>query len=141
MTTRPTPRRPQGRVQRIAGLALLGLLPLLSLAAACPDDPTKPAPRDVKVSVITILAAEKGNKVDEEIACIAREVQRVRPELTNFRLAKMTCKSVPVRGMETFELVGDQQADVTVLKGADAQNKVQLKVGPPTLSEITYTTT
>jgi hypothetical protein len=75
------------------------------------------------------------------VQCIAREVQRIRPELTSFRLAKMSCKSVPIRGMETFELVGDKQADVTVLKAVDAQNKVQLKVTPPTLGEITYTTT
>jgi hypothetical protein len=95
---------------------------------------------EVKVSVVAILASETGKEVDARLEGIAKEVRKIHPQMTGFRLAKMTCKSVPVSGAETFELVADQTASITVLKPADKQNRVQLKVTPPTLGEITYTT-
>jgi len=101
-----------------------------------------PPMREVKVSVVAILASEQDNKIDPRLQGIAREIQRHHPQLKGFRMAKMTSKSVPVRGAtESFELVADQKADITVLKTADKNDKVQLKITPPTLGEITYTTT
>jgi len=104
------------------------------------DDP--PPMREVKVSVVAILASEQDNKIDPRLEAIAKEIQKHHPQLKGFRMGKMTDKKVPVRGgSESFELVADQKADITVLKTADRNDKVQLKITPPTLGEITYTTT
>jgi len=94
----------------------------------------------IKVSVIAILATEKDDKIDPDIKCIAAEVQRIDPRLTGFRMVKMSCKSVTVGAKDTFDLVGDQSAVVTVEK-RDADGRVTLKVAPPLLGEITYMTT
>jgi len=122
--------------------ALLGglLLPVRP-GSGCEGKPLSKG--EVRVSVVAILASETCTEVDWRLQCIAKEVQKVHPQLKlkGFRLAKMTCKAVPVRGSETFELAVDQTAAITVLRGADKENKVQLKVTPPTLGEITYTTT
>jgi hypothetical protein len=55
-------------------------------------------------------------------------------------MAKMSCQSVAVGATDDFVLVADQHAAVTVLKAACKHNRVQLKVTPPTLGDITYTT-
>jgi hypothetical protein len=115
------------------------LLVVARAGTGCEGKPL--APGEVRVSVVAILASEENDRVDPRLECIAREVRKLHPNLKGFRLAKMTCKAVPVRGTETFELVVDQTAAVTVLKTADKDDRVQLKVTPPTLGEITYTTT
>jgi len=94
----------------------------------------------VKVSVVAILASETSTQIDPRLKSIAAEVRKTRPQLTGFRYAKMTCKPVAVKSAETFDLVADQQATVTVLKTADKDNHVQLKISLPTVAEITYTT-
>lgn len=134
--------------QRMAGNRYTGLwcggvvLVCLFLAApagtVCQEPQAKPA--EVRVSVVAILASESGNKIDPRVACIAREVRKLHPKLTSFRLAKMTCKSVAVAATDDFALVANQHAAVTVLNAACKDHRVQLKVTPPTLGEITYTT-
>ncbi len=113
---------------------VLGLLLLGFIAPARAGEP-------VKVSVLSILATDRNSTVDKKLEGIAREVQKLDPKLTGFKLAKMTCKSLPVGGREPFELAANQIATVTVERGADDDNRVQLKVSPPLLGEITYTTT
>jgi hypothetical protein len=119
----------------LSAAVLLAGLGLLAGARACPQDG-----REVKVSVVTILASEQSKKVDPELDCIAREVRKVHPNLTGFRVVKTACKSVPLRGTESFDLVVDQKASVTVLRDADKNNRVRLKVSPPTMGEVTYIT-
>jgi hypothetical protein len=115
--------------------ALAALLAVLAMAGTLlAAEPT------IKVSVIAILATEKNNKIDPKIKCIAEEVQRIDPRLTGFQFVKMSCKPVTVGAKDTFELVGDQSAVVTVLK-RDADGLVTLAVVPPLLGEITYITT
>jgi hypothetical protein len=92
----------------------------------------------VKVSVVAILASEQPKEEDPRLACIAREVRKMEPKLTGFRMAKIHCLSLPVGTRQTFELVGDQQATVKVEKGADAQGWVELRVAPPLLGDISY---
>jgi hypothetical protein len=129
----------------LCGGALLFGLFLLAPAGMHSQDQDN-APRsgsgNVRVSVVAILATDRDAPVDPRLDCVAKEVRRVHPDLKlkGFRLAKMTCKSVPVGKADCFELVIDQHAAVTVLKSADKDNRVQLKITPPTLGEITYTT-
>jgi hypothetical protein len=94
----------------------------------------------IKVSVVAILASEKGDRIDERLREIAQEVQRVDPRLSSFRMVKMNCKSVTIGNKDTFDLVADQTATVTV-EQREKDGRVQLKVAPPLLGEITYMTT
>jgi hypothetical protein len=120
-------------------VALAGSLLVVPAGTACEGKPLKKG--EVRVSVVAILASSTCDKIDAKLVCIAKEVQKVHPELklTGFRMAKISCKPVSVGGSETFELALDQVASVTVLKGAGKDNTAQLKVTPPTWGEITYT--
>ncbi len=116
------------------------LLVSSSLTLAC--DPQQSAEgREVKVCVVTIVASETDTKIDPRLECIAKEIQKVYPQYKGFRLAKMTCKSIPVSGSETFAVFADQKATVTVHRNGEKDaGRVQLTITPPTLGEITYTT-
>jgi hypothetical protein len=113
-----------------------GLVVFAFLAAA----PLGHAEETVQVSVLAILATERDDKIDPKLVCIAREVQKTHKKLTGFQMVKMTRKSLAVGAKETFELVGDQKATVTVKQGADEKNRVEVKVAPPRMGEITYDT-
>jgi hypothetical protein len=118
----------------------LGLLPfVVGPAPGGCQKGAKEAP-EVRVTVLAILATDQNKRVDPKLQCIARQVQEANERLTGFRPARMSCKSVPLNGVETFDLVGDKQVSVTVLKPADKNNRVQIKIAPPELKEITYTT-
>jgi hypothetical protein len=115
------------------GLVVLLLLASTSQACAC-------AGEKVRVTVVIILASETGNKVDPKLKCIAREVRKTYPKLSAFHLAKISCQSLPVGQKETIRLVDRQQAVVTVLQGANHENRIRLQVHPPLMGEITYDT-
>jgi len=122
-----------GAVRRVgAGFVILTLL-----AAAPPKEEKK---ETVQVSVIAILATEHDDKIDPKLECIAREVRKTHKKLTGFQLAAMTGKSLTIGAREMFELVGDQKVGVTVKQAADEKNRVQVKVAPPQMGEITYDT-
>jgi hypothetical protein len=116
------------------GIALVLLAPL---AAA----PPKGAKKDtVEVAVIAILATDRHNQINPKLDCIARQVRKTRKELTGFQLATMTSQPLPIGVSHVFEVVGNQKVGVTVLRGADEKDRVQVKVAPPGMGEITYDT-
>jgi len=94
----------------------------------------------VRVTVVTILATEHNEDVEPKLRCIAREVRKKHPRFTGFQMSRMCCKSLDVGARDDFDLVAGQAASVTVLKGADKDNRVRLKVGPPSMGAITYDT-
>jgi hypothetical protein len=94
----------------------------------------------VRVCVIAILATENNDKVERRLECIAREVQKMNPKLTGFRLKNMSCQSLAVGARDDFKLVEDQVAGVLIVHAADKDNRIQLKVTPPQMGEITYVT-
>src|SRR5579885_2769623 len=102
-----------------------GLVVLALLAAAPPKEEDS---QPVDVSVLVILASERDKKTDAKLACIAREVQKEHANLTGFRIVTMTKKSLKVGDNETFDLVGDQKATITVKKAADERNRVEVKI-------------
>jgi hypothetical protein len=123
------------------GCGLLALLvalapPLLLPAAPPANDPA----RRVRISVVVILASETNADVDPRLTCIANEVKKRHPQLKGFRVAKVCYKSMPVGACESFELVGDQIATITVQGCAVKHDRVRLKVDPPSMGEITYST-
>jgi hypothetical protein len=104
--------------------------------------PPKEAKKDtVEVAVIAILATDRNDKIDPKLACIARQVRKTRKELTGFQLATMTRQSLAIGVKHVFEVLdGAQKVGVTVLRGADEKDRVQVKVAPPGMGEITYDT-
>lgn len=118
------------------GGALLALAAVSALRAC---EKVKP-PRKVRVSVLVILASEKDTRVDRKLECIAREVRKMHPRFKGFRMANLSCKSVAVGAADLFELVEKEQASITVQRAADKMDRVRLKVSPPMMGEITYST-
>jgi hypothetical protein len=123
----------------------MSLLALLLVAVAPPKDVERSHAergneKSVDVAVIAILATERNDNIDPKLACIAREVRKTRKELTGFQLARMTRKSLTIGVKSDFEVVGAQKVGVTVQHGADEKNRVQVKVAPPGMGEITYDT-
>jgi len=120
------------------GWALLacGLLAAVPAAAAPP-----PAGDDeIRVSVVAVLATTQNDKVDSRLECIAREVKKAEPTLTGFAVGKISCSEVEVGDRQDFRLVDDQTIGITVESRCDKDGRVRLKVTPPTVGEITYTT-
>ena len=106
------------------------------VAARAGEDEKEP----VEVSVIAILATDRNDKVDPKLACIARQVRRTHKELTGFQMATVTSKSLTIGDKCVFEVIGAQKVGVTVQQGADEKDRVQVKVAPPGMGEITYDT-
>jgi hypothetical protein len=113
-------------------------LPALLVPAGCTADAEEKG--KVRVCVVVILATEGDNKVDKRLEQIAGEVRKMHPKLTGFRFEKVCCKSLAIGEKDQFELLDDQAAAVTVQRGADKNDKVRLKVRPPRMGEITYST-
>jgi hypothetical protein len=118
---------------------MLGAVALVVLAAE-PTAPPQPPPPEVKICVLAILATDKNDTIDKRVECIAREVQKVDPKLTGFQVHKMMSKSVALGGKVDFNVIDDEIVGVAVDHGLDKDSRVQVKVEPPTLGEITYET-
>jgi hypothetical protein len=114
-----------------------GFVVLALLAAAPPQEAGK---ETVDVSVLVILASERDKTTDAKLACIAREVQQEHANLIGFQIVTMTKKPLAVGTKETFELVGEQKAAITVKRAADEKNRIEVKIAPPRMGEITYNT-
>jgi len=122
---------------RIWGQLLGGLLLVLA-SLACVQQAGQPETKNVKVTVVAILASTTSKEVDPRLKCIAEEFRKKHPEYTGFSVPVMDRKSLPVGQKTTFELVEKQVAQVTIVHAADAKNWVGLKVKPPRLGEIEY---
>lgn len=124
-------------VNRSFRLLLLGLLLVASAVPVRGDDDK---PRKVRVTLVVILASEKDRSTDKKLESIAAEVRKAHPRLKGFKMLNLSNKSLAVGEADKFDLVEDQQACITVLRTADKFDRVRLKVGPPMMGEITYST-
>jgi hypothetical protein len=122
---------------------LRGLLPLTAMIAcllgmSCAAS----AGQNVKVCLVTILASQHDNKVDDLVKSIAAEVQKKKPrlKLKGFQVANMTCKSLATGQKWTVKLVDGQTAEVVIDQPADKDNWVVLRVTAPRQGEIQYGT-
>lgn len=112
------------------------LVPALLVALT----PQARAADEVRVAVVAILANGDSKKIDPAVADIAKHVKHKYPMLTGFRLCCMTSQSVTVGEENTFPLADDQSAQIVVQQVSDKNDRVRIKVKPPQLGEITYTT-
>ncbi len=127
----------------LCALVLLGaLLPAAAPPVRGPSVGAKGAGKAgrVRVSVVVILASERDGKVHKKLICIADEVKKIHPKLKSFRLHTMSYKSLAVNVTDDFELVESQTTAITVQRSADKANRVCLKIAPPRMGEITYST-
>jgi hypothetical protein len=118
------------------GLGLLSVALGVPALLAC--DPEKP--RKVRVSVVVILASERDDGVDKKLACIAKEARKTYPKLKGFKMVNLACLSMTVGTASKFDLVEDRQTCIKVERAADKMDRVRLKVGPPLMGDITYST-
>ncbi len=94
--------------------------------------------KEVKVTVVVILASEKGDQVDRQLKNIAEEVRSANPSFKSFKFKHMESRSLAPEEKSTFELVDNQKALVIVKHGADKEDKVGLAITPPGQGEIIY---
>jgi hypothetical protein len=129
---------------RRLGLLLL-LLPLVSSSyplLAGDDKGVKEfkESKNVKFTLVVILASEEGDKIDPRLKAIAEEIRKLHPELKSFTLQTMITKSVPPNVPSTYDTVAKKSVTITVKHGANRDNKVSLSVNAPTLGQIDYET-
>ena len=128
----------------IASLLRLKWCTVLALLAGAGLHPVgetgPPADKKIKVTVVVVLARERGDKVQEELQDLAKAVRRKYPALKSFRIESMKCLDVAENERVTFKLPEKQQAEVVVGCAADHKKKVCLTVAAPTLGEIEYGT-
>ena len=123
----------------LALLAALSPFYLVTLSSAAPPKGEKK--ETVDVAVIAILATDRNDKIDPKLACIARQVRKNHKELKGFQLATTARRSLNIGVKHVFEVLdGAQKVGVTVVHGADEKDRVQVKVAPPGMGEITYDT-
>lgn len=113
---------------------------LMLVAAAPPKEAACANEKSVDVAVIAILATDRNDKIDPKLACIAKQVSKTHKDLTGFQLATIMRRSLTIGMKSTFEVVGGQKVGVTVEHGANEKDRVQVKVAPPGMGEITYDT-
>lgn len=118
-------------------LPLAAVLLLVPTLAACPMGKDK---RKVRVSVVAILASETDDKVEKKLEAIAAEVKKMRPALKGFKMVNLSCKSLELNVANLFDLVEGQKAEVSIKSAADKMDLIQLKVKPPKMGWITYST-
>jgi hypothetical protein len=114
------------------------VLCLCALSAAPPPCADEADGKRVKVTVVVVFASEKGDKVDEQVQCIAREVQKRNPQLKSFRMGCMKKQSLAVDEKGTFKLCEGQTVDVVVKRPADEKKWVELAVTAPKQGELGY---
>jgi hypothetical protein len=96
---------------------------------------------DVHITVVSILATTKNDKVDPRVACVANEMKKIDSTLTGFSVARVTNKELRIGKKDCFEAVEGQDVCVTAEKRCEKDPKrVCLKVEAPSLGPITYTT-
>jgi len=95
--------------------------------------------QEVRVTVMAIHATDRNKDVDDDLKDIAEKVQKAEPKLTGFRKGRTTAVGLSVGDKETFALVDEETATITVVE-ITKKEKVKLTVKPPALGAITYIT-
>lgn len=96
---------------------------------------------EIKVCVVAILVSDKHKEIDERLVDFAKEVQKVKPQLTGFKVGHSSSESIPMGETKVFRLVDKQSIEVTVNGTVDEKGRVVLTIKPPNLNQITYTCT
>jgi hypothetical protein len=105
--------------------------------------PTTVRAEDVKVTVVAILASDRHKTIDSKLTAIADEVRKRDQSLqsmTGWKIERTTVKSLSLDKKESFPLVGDVSAEITVLSKDDKDKKTKVLIKCPHFGEVTYST-
>lgn len=94
----------------------------------------------VKVTLVVILASEKGNTIDKNLKAVALEVQKLHPHLKSFTLKSQEIKSLKPKEKVSMQCVDEKTVAMIIKHGADKDNRVSLAVKPPSMSQLEYQT-
>jgi hypothetical protein len=120
---------------RILSLALIFAV-CAGLAHADGDWPDEKDP--VKVTLVIILASEKGDKVDKHLKMLAQEVQKTHPHLKSFTSKTQMSPSLKPNEKTSLLCVDDQMVEMLVKHGADKDNLVSVAIKAPMMSPLEY---
>jgi hypothetical protein len=113
-------------------------LAALSLATFCPPGGA-PAAEPVRVMVLAVIATDRNNQVAPRLEEIAEQMRKHDPSLTGFRIERFTGRPTQVGRTETFKLVEDAVAEVTVTDKDPQTGRVAVTLKPPSGGDIHYT--
>ncbi|MSQ95013.1 MAG: hypothetical protein EXR98_10725 [Gemmataceae bacterium] len=122
----------------VALFVALLLVALAGLAAARP--PCHDEKDRVKVTLIVVLASEKGTKIDKQLKLIAEEVQKLNPNFKSFTLKHMESRSLKPGEKVSWPCVEKEVIAMLIKHCADKDNRVGLSVNAPMMKEIEYQT-
>jgi hypothetical protein len=94
--------------------------------------------------VIAILASDRHQNIEPKLKPLADEIRKKEPTLTGWKIARQSKETLHLNQKQSFKLVDDISADVTVLaredKEKDKDKKIRMNVKAPHAGEITYST-
>jgi hypothetical protein len=106
----------------------------MALADCCWWDEKDP----VKVTLVVILASEKGDKIDKKLKAVAAEVQKLHPNLKSFIVKSEEIKSLKPNEKVSMLCVDEKTVEMVIKHGANKENRVSLAVKPPSMNELEY---
>src|SRR5262245_24702894 len=89
---------------------IVSIVAIVILAAP----PSPPKAQDIRVAIVSILANEKCSTIDPKLKALANEVKKRDAGLTGYRIDRTTSKALAPGQKDSFQLIGDLTADVTV---------------------------
>ncbi len=122
--------------QLLGLVAVIGALAGIGAAGPVCHDEKDP----VKVTVVVILASEKGDTIDKRLTAIAAEVRKLNPTFKSFTLKHMESKSLKAGSKVSWACVEKEVVNMVIKHGADKDNRVGLAVVAPSMKEIEYQT-
>ncbi len=114
---------------------------LTSCAGMALADCSWPDEKDpVKITLVVILASDKGDTIDKRLKGVAAEVQKLHPHLRSFTWHAQERREMKPNEKISMDCIDDTKVDMIVKHGADKDNKVTLWAKPPMMSPLEYQT-
>ena|ERR1051326_2153093 len=117
---------------------MLSALILATIGGALVAAEPEPQDAKVRVTVVSILATSKDDKVDDKLKEVAKEVSKKSQELTGFRIATTSARIIALASKEKFAAVDENEVTVEVNALKDNGSRFSVQVKAPTLASLTY---
>ena len=94
---------------------------------------------EAEVTVIAVLASDRHTKIDPKLQAIAAQIRKHNPSLTGFTLDSQTKKTLTLSKKDSFPLVDNLNAEVTVISGNTEKGESKVLVKGPNSPQVEYT--